>query len=139
MTTFILTMLVKDNYIRLMGQMKKLKDENEDLHGRYKEKADKLNDAKQVLQESYDEALRLDTMIKMYPDKTKMFQMSQELLGLKEKIQNRNEFEMVRDFLQMKWNLLLGFSKIQGCSANSYDANSYGLANSYGFSGTNLN
>ena len=99
MTALIISIkLVKDNYIRLMGQMKKLKDENEDLHGRYKEKADKLNDAKQVLQESYDEALRLDTMIKMYPDKTKMFQMSQELLGLKEKIQNRNEFEMVRDF-----------------------------------------
>ena len=28
---------------------------------------------------------------------------------------------------------------IQGCAANSYDANSYDLANSYGFSGKNLN
>ena len=28
---------------------------------------------------------------------------------------------------------------IQGCLANSYGANSYDLANSYGFSGKNLN
>ena len=30
-------------------------------------------------------------------------------------------------------------NKLQGCSANSYGANSYDLANSYGFSGKNLN
>ena len=78
--------------------MKKLKDENETLHGRYTDKAAKLNEAKAVLQQSYDEALKLDTMIKMYPDKIKMFQMSQELLSLKEKIQNRSEFEMVSLF-----------------------------------------
>ena len=83
--------------------MKKLKDENETLHGRYTDKAAKLNEAKAVLQQSYDEALKLDTMIKMYPDKIKMFQMSQELLSLKEKIQNRSEFEMVRFFSRFRF------------------------------------
>ena len=85
----------KDNYVRVVKEMKKLKDDNDELHGRYKEKSEKLNDAKQVLKESYDEALRLETMVKMYPDKSKMFQMSKELLILQEKIQNRNEFENV--------------------------------------------
>jgi len=84
---------LKDNYVRVVKEMKKLKDDNDELHGRYKEKSEKLNDAKQVLKESYDEALRLETMVKMYPDKSKMFQMSKELLILQEKIQNRNEFE----------------------------------------------
>ena len=62
---------------------------------------------KQVLKQSYEESLKLETMIKMHPDKTKLYQMSQEIMNLKEKIMNKNEFDMVSLFYIQKTRIII--------------------------------
>ena len=55
---------------------------------------------------------------------------------------NKESFQMKKPFAQKPQNIVdfsIGPPIIQGCLANSYGANSYDLANSYGFSGKNLN
>ena len=62
---------------------------------KYNDNIIKLNNCKKVLEESHVEALRLETMIKMYPDKTKLFKLTQEIFQLKEQIKNKDDFELV--------------------------------------------
>ena len=69
----------------------------------YEEKTAKLNEAKLVIRQSYEEALKLDTIIKMYPDKTTMFEMSEELNRLKKQIDNRNDFDKVVKSTLVRW------------------------------------
>ena len=90
----------------LKAEAKKGKREKEDFGQKFREQTKKLNSVKKILEDSYREALQLDTMIKMYPDKLKLYQMSEEISSLRSKIRNMTEeYERKNDFEEVSYQL----------------------------------
>ena len=88
----------------LKAEAKKGKREKEDFGQKFREQTKKLNSVKKILEDSYREALQLDTMIKMYPDKLKLYQMSEEISSLRSKIRNMTEeYERKNDFEEVSY------------------------------------
>ena len=92
----------------LKAEAKKGKREKEDFGQKFREQTKKLNSVKKILEDSYREALQLDTMIKMYPDKLKLYQMSEEISSLRSKIRNMTEeYERKNDFEEVSYRYSL--------------------------------
>jgi chromosome segregation ATPase len=83
-----------DQNHELAGELAEVTRSRDLMTKKYNENVHKLNNCKKVLEESHVEALRLETMIKMYPDKTKLFKLTQEIFQLKEQIKNKDDFEL---------------------------------------------
>ena len=91
----------------LKAEAKKGKREKEDFGQKFREQTKKLNSVKKILEDSYREALQLDTMIKMYPDKLKLYQMSEEISTLRSKIRNMTEeYERKNDFEEVSYYVI---------------------------------